>query len=79
MMDDAQLLFAGSAFCRNHHSDTKGCKKCPLKGHVCISYDGNLNLGEKDGDSHINFVKFTEEFRYMVLTIQGSEVDKCQQ
>ena len=70
-MNDSELLFNASNFCREYHSESKGCKRCPLTGHVCISYDGNMNLGEKDKDDHINFTKFIDEFNYMTQVISN--------
>ena len=66
-LTDQEVLFKAMQFCLKHKKEN--CYKCPLNHRLCISNNGDLILGEKDRDDHINFVKFTEQFRELIKTI----------
>ena len=65
-MTDDEVLFKAIQFCLKYGNN---CAKCLLNGHLCISQNGNLILGEEVKDDKINFVKFTKEFREMIKVI----------
>ena len=65
-LNDEKLLFKAIQFCLKNKNN---CPKCPLNKKLCISSKGDLILGETDKDDHINYVKFTKEFRELIKTI----------
>ena len=68
---DENVLFKAMQFCLKQKSKcgNECYSKCPLQNQLCISSKGDLILGERDKDDHINFVKFTEQFRKMIEVI----------
>ena len=60
----------GIEYCKKHHCSTAGEPPCPLENHMmCIQKNGELGIVLGTNGMDIDFIKFAEEFKYMVNEI----------